>query len=173
LSSVVNPANAVTASRLLALPPFLWAVASGYNDVAMLTALACGLLDKLDGLVAKVFDCKSEFGAILDAIMDGVCYGFFLIVLIAYGWVPAIPAVGVIALGVINGAARALYSRRLGRATNYKSYAMERVVAFAAYLSGFGTLQYEVDFFFWTCMAIMAIVVVHDAKRMLLDPVPA
>ncbi|HTM23315.1 MAG TPA: CDP-alcohol phosphatidyltransferase family protein [Kofleriaceae bacterium] len=169
----MNPANAVSVSRLLALPPFLWAVAHGWQDVAMLAALACGLLDKLDGLVAKIFKCQSEFGGILDAVMDAICYGFFLVVLIYFGWVPAIPAIGVIALGVINTAVRAGYARRLGRATNYKSYAMERVVAFAAYLSGFGTLQYEVDFFFWTCMAVMAVVVVHDAKRMLIDPVPA
>ncbi len=172
-TSIVNPANAVSVSRLLALPPFLWAVAHGYKDVAMLTALACGLLDKLDGLVAKVFDCKSEFGGILDAVMDGICYGFFLSVLVAYGWVPAIPAIGVIVLGAVNTVARAAYTRRLGRATNYKSFAMERVVAFAAYLAGFGTLQYEVDYFFWTALAVMGVVVIHDLKRMLIDPVPA
>jgi phosphatidylglycerophosphate synthase len=155
------------------LPPFLWAVAHGYKDVAMLTALACGLLDKLDGLVAKVFDCKSEFGGILDAVMDAICYGFFLVVLVVHGWVPAIPALGVLGLGAVNTVARALYSKRLGRATNYKSYAMERLVAFVAYLAGFGTLQYEVDYFFWTALVAMAVVVVHDAKRMLIDPVPA
>jgi phosphatidylglycerophosphate synthase len=169
----VNPANAVTASRLLALPPFLWAIDHGYQDVAMLAALACGLLDKLDGLVAKIFKCQSEFGGILDAAMDAICYGFFVVVLVAYGWVPALPAVLIIGLGVANTVFRGLYTRRVGRAINYKSYAMERVVAFAAYLSGFGVLQYQVEYFYWTCVIIMAVVVAHDAKRMLIDPVPA
>jgi len=172
VASIVNPANAVTASRFLTLPPFFWAVHHGYNDVAMLTALACGLLDKLDGLVAKLFDCKTEFGSMFDAVADAVCYGFFLVVLAALGWVPLIPTIGVIGLGVLNTGLRAAYARRLGRATNFRSFAMERVVAFAAYLSGFAVLRYEVDFFFWTCLAVMAVVVAHDGKRMLIDPLP-
>lgn len=172
MPSVLNPANAVTASRLLALPPFWWAIDRGYVDVAMLAALICGLLDKVDGLVAKLFDCKSEFGAILDAITDAICYGFFLVILIAYGRVPVIPAVGVLVLGAANTGLRAAYARRLGRPANFRSFAMERVVAFAAYLSGFGVLQYEVHFYYWTCVVVFGVVVLHDAKRMLVDPVP-
>ena len=172
MPSVVNPANAVTASRVLTLPPFWWAVDHGYSDVAMLAALVCGLLDKADGLVAKLFDCKSEFGAILDAITDAICYGFFLVVLIAYAWVPVIPAVGVLVLGAANTGLRALYARRLGKPANYRSFAMERVVAYAAYLAGFAVLHFQVDFYYWSCVFVFGAVVLHDAKRMLIDPVP-
>ena len=74
--SPFNPANAVTASRFLCLPPFAWAVDSGHHQWATLIILVCGLLDKLDGLAARIFDCRSPFGELFDAITDGICYGF-------------------------------------------------------------------------------------------------
>src|SRR5512132_228507 len=89
--SPFNPANAVTASRFLTLPPLFWAIDHGYHQWATLFILICGLLDKLDGLVARIFDCRSAFGELFDAITDGICYGFGLIVVAAYGWAPAIP----------------------------------------------------------------------------------
>jgi phosphatidylglycerophosphate synthase len=171
VASVVNPANAVTASRFLTLPPFLYFVDRGLPQWGMLMVLVCGLLDKLDGLVAKLFDCKSDFGAFFDAITDAVCYGFMVAVLAAYGWVPWPPVVVFLALGGANSVFRAVYVRRAGRPVNYRSFAMERVVAFAAYLGGFGVAGYQVDFYYYACAAVTAVVVAHDAKRMLLDPV--
>lgn len=168
----LNPANVITGSRFLTLPPFFWAVDSGYHQWATLFVLICGLLDKVDGLAARIFDCRSAFGEVFDAIADGVCYGFCVIVLAAYGWVPAIPVVALIGLGLVNTGLRAIYARRVGRATNYKSYAMERVVAYTAYLIGFGTVQFEVDFYYWLYVPLMLVVVLHDAKRMLIDAVP-
>ena len=168
-----NPANAVTASRFLTLPPFVWAVHHGYRQWATLLILLCGLLDKLDGLVAKIFDCRSAFGELFDAITDALCYGFALVVVAAYGWAPAIPVALVILLGLTNSAMRAQYARRMGRATNYKSYAMERIVAYTGYLIGFATGGMEVNFYYWLFVPLMVVILVHDGKRMLLDPVPA
>src|SRR5262245_39288378 len=91
-----NPANAVTASRFLTLPPLYWAVDHGYRQWATIFIIICGLLDKLDGLVAKLFDCRSAFGEVFDAITDGICYGFGLILVAAYGWAPVIPVIVVI-----------------------------------------------------------------------------
>jgi phosphatidylglycerophosphate synthase len=170
--SAWNPANAVTASRFLTLPPFVWAVDSGYPQWATLFILVCGVLDKLDGLVAKIFDCRSAFGELFDAITDGVCYGFAMIVVVAYGWAPAIPAIAVVSLGVANSGLRILYARRVGRAVNYKSYAMERVVGFIGFMIGFATGRVEVDYYYWGFLPIFAVVVAHDAWRMLLNVVP-
>ncbi|MDB4963691.1 MAG: CDP-alcohol phosphatidyltransferase [Myxococcales bacterium] len=170
--SKLNPANAVTASRFLCLPPFVWAVDNGFHQWATLFVLICGLLDKVDGLVAKIFNCRSVFGELFDAITDGICYGFCLIILAAYGWVPVIPVIAVIGLGLLNSALRAIYVKRVGRATNYKSYAMERIVAYTAYLLGFGTSNFEVDFYYWLFVPLMVVVVIHDAKRMLIDAIP-
>ena len=118
--SKLNPANAVTASRFLTLPPLLWAIQHGYRQWATLFILICGLLDKLDGLVAKLFDCRSAFGEVFDAITDGVCYGFALIVVAAYGWAPVVPVVAILVLGLANTAMRAVYAKRAGRTVNYK-----------------------------------------------------
>ena len=170
--SPYNPANAVTAMRFLFLPPFLWAVHNGYHQWATLFILVCGLLDKLDGLVAKVFNCRSAFGELFDAITDGICYGFGLVLVAAYGWAPAIPVAAIIFLGVANTAMRAVYVRRAGRATNYKSYAMERLVAYTGYLIGFATGGMEVKFFYWLFVPLMVVIVGYDTKRMLIDPIP-
>ncbi len=168
----INPANAVTASRFLTLPPFVWAVHTGQHQWATLFILICGVLDKLDGLAAKIFDCRSQFGELFDAITDGICYGFALIIIAAYGWAPIIPCVVLVVLGGLNTAFRAVYIKRAGRSINYKSYAMERVVGYVAYMIGFATANMEVQFFYWVFVPVMVVVCAHDAKRMLLDPIP-
>jgi phosphatidylglycerophosphate synthase len=170
--SPFNPANAVTASRFLTLPPLYWAVDHGYRQWATLFIIICGLLDKLDGLVAKLFNCRSAFGEVFDAITDGACYAFGLVLVAAYGWAPVIPVVLILALGLANTGMRFLYARRAGRTTNYKSYAMERLVAYTGYLIGFATGGLEVNFFYWAFVPLVTAIVVHDAKRMLVDPIP-
>lgn len=170
--SPFNPANAVTASRFLTLPPFVWAVANGHHQWATLFILICGVLDKLDGAVAKLFDCRSAFGELFDAITDGLCYGFCLLVIAWYGWAPAIPCAAILGLGIANSAMRAFYVKRAGRTMNYKSYAMERLVGLTGFLIGFATGGMEVDYFFWGYVPFNLVVVLHDAKRMLVDPIP-
>jgi phosphatidylglycerophosphate synthase len=170
--SRLNPANAVTASRYLTLPFLYWAVVHDHHQYATLFIIICGLLDKLDGLFAKLFDCRSAFGELFDAATDGLCYGFGLIVVAAYGWAPVIPVVFVIALGLANTGLRFVYIKRAGRAVNYKSYAMERIVGFTGYLIGFATSGMEVAFFYWAFVPLMLVIVTRDARRMLVDPVP-
>ncbi len=170
--SPVNPANAVTAARFFTMPPFVWAVDSGYPQWATFFILLCGVLDKLDGAVASLFNCKSAFGELFDAITDGICYGFALIIVVAYGWAPMIPAIAIIGLGAANSGLRILYAKRVGRAINYKSYAMERVVGLFAFVIGFATARIEVDYYYWGFLPIFLVVVLHDARRMLLSPIP-
>ena len=167
-----NPANAVTASRFLTLPPFFWAVQHGYHQWATLLMLICGLLDKLDGLVARIFDCRSAFGELFDAITDALCYGFGLVVVAAYGWAPVLPIVLIVIMGFINSGMRGQYVKRVGHTTNYKSYAMERLVAYTGYLIGFATGGMEVNYFCWLYVPVMVAILVYDGKRLLIDPVP-
>jgi phosphatidylglycerophosphate synthase len=171
--SPLNPANAVTASRFLTLPLFYWAVDNGLHQWATIAILVCGLLDKLDGLVAKVFDCRSAFGEVFDAITDGICYSVCLIIVAAYDWAPVVPVIAIIALGASNTLMRFAYAKRAGRVANYKSYAMERLVAYTAYLIGFATSQMEVTYFYWVFVPLFVTIVGYDAKRMLFDPIPA
>lgn len=167
-----NPANAVTASRFLTLPPFYWAVSNGYHHWATLLMFLCGFADKLDGLVANLFDCKSQFGELFDAVADGACYGFALVVLAAFGWAPAVPVIIGVVLGVLNSAMRVVYIKRAGRTVNYKSHLMERVVGYIGAMIGWATAGFEVELMFWAFVPMIIITVAHDAKRMLVDPIP-
>jgi phosphatidylglycerophosphate synthase len=169
----LNPANAITASRYLTLPPFVYWLDRGDNQLAILMVVACGVLDLFDGAVARLFKCASGFGELLDAITDAICIGFFMVVLAIDGRLPWVPVVGILAIGVVNAAFRAVYARRLGRATNYRSYAMERLVAYTVYLVGFGVADFQAVYFSWVTFIMMVIVVLHDSKRMLVDPVPS
>jgi phosphatidylglycerophosphate synthase len=173
VNAYINPANAVTASRYLTLPAFVYWLERGDYQPAALAVVLCGVLDLFDGAVARAFRCTSGFGELLDAVTDAICYGFFMVVLAAFGKLPWIPVAGILALGAINTVLRALYARRLGRASNYRSYAMERVVGLAAYLSGFGVTGFEPAYYAWVCLGLMTVVLLRDSKRMLIDPLPA
>ena len=66
----------------------------------------------------------------------------------------------------------ALVLPRAGRTVNYKSYAMERLVAYTGYLSGMATGGFEVKYFYWVFVPLMLVIVGYDTKRMLIDPIP-
>lgn len=172
MASNLNPANAVTASRFLTLPPFVWAVDQGKIQLATLFLFVCGILDLLDGIVARVFRCQTPFGAVFDAIADAVCYGTAMVVVTAYGLAPWPAVVIILVLGVVNMALRAYYAHRAGRTVNYQSHAMERLVAFAAYLAAFAIAGFQVAWFYWTFTVLMVIVLAHDTKRLAFDPIP-
>ncbi len=73
-------------------------------------------------------------------------------------------------MGVANIVMRGVYAKRARRTTNYRSYAMERLVAYLCYLIGLGCADYNIQLFTWAFPLLMAIVMVHDTKRMLIDP---
>lgn len=173
MTPIVNPANAITASRYLTLPPFLYFLHHGQVQWAAAAILLCGVADLFDGAVARKFDCTSGFGEMFDAVTDALCYGFFIFFLALDGRLPWIPVLGILVLGGVNSAFRLAYARRVGRTTNYRSFAMERVAGYAVYLAGFGVAGFEAEFYSWMCFLIMAVVLAHDSKRMLIDPVPA
>ena len=172
MNRYINPANAVTASRFLTLPPFAYWIDSGAYQLAALMVIVNGVLDLFDGAVARLFKCTSGFGEMLDAVTDAISIGFFLVMLAVVGRAPMVPVVGVLALGVINAVFRTVYLRRAGRVTNYRSYAMERMVAFTVYLVGFCVMGYEQVYFAWVTFVVTGIILLHDTKRMLIDPVP-
>jgi len=172
VGNVVNPANAITAARLLGFVPFWYAVDRGYPQWAALAILVAASLDLVEGLVARVFRCQSQFGEVFDAIADGILYGICLVILAAYGWVPWWGPVGLLVVGLYNIGLRWRYAQRVGRAVNFQSFAMERFAGFTAYLIGIGVARFEPAYYYSAAIVLMLIIVVHDTKRMLFDPVP-
>jgi phosphatidylglycerophosphate synthase len=172
-ASNINPANAMTAARFFTLPVFLWALEHDEHQIASLTLIVCGALDVLDGTVARLLKCQTPFGEVFDAIADGICYGSMILMLTLYGWVPRVPVVLLLTMGVINTFMRWKYSQRVGRKVNYRSYAMERMIAYLCYLIGISCAGFNTELYTWAFPMLMVIVLIHDAKRMLVDPVPA
>ena len=63
--------NAITLFRLLLIPVFVWLYLGREAVVpAFLVYLAAGLLDVLDGRIARRFNMISEFGIMFDPIVD-------------------------------------------------------------------------------------------------------
>ncbi len=171
-NTYINPANAITFSRFFTLPPFVIFMMDGRNQLALLMAMLCGFMDLFDGMAARKFNCASGFGEFFDAAADGICYGFMMIFLAWHGDLPWEPIAGIAGLGLINTVGRLAYAKRIGRTTNYRSWAMERIVAYTIFLVGFGVAQYQPNFYAWLCFGAMAFIMAYDMKRMLIDPVP-
>lgn len=171
MSQYINPANAITAARFLTIPPYLYCVDRGYYQWAVVLLIVCALFDVIDGKIAKLLGCTTAFGELFDAIADAVCYGIFFLALAVYGWVPRLAVGIIIGVGAYNVLLRVAYAKRAGRATNYRSWAMERVVGYGTYLIGAGLCQYEETFYFYALAVVMVLVVAHDTKRMLIDPI--
>jgi phosphatidylglycerophosphate synthase len=169
--SNLNPANAITASRFLTLPVFVWAIEHGDPQIATLALIVCAALDLVDGIVARKLNCQTPFGEIFDAIADAFCYGFFLVVLCAYGMVPLAPVIVVVVLGIYNTFLRAAYVKRSGRTTNFRSWAMEKLVAYAGYNVLWGAIEVQVSYYLWGFVTLMSLTLIWDTKRMLLDPI--
>jgi phosphatidylglycerophosphate synthase len=169
--SNVNPANAITASRFVCLPWFIWSLEQGQIQMATLALIVCGVLDVFDGLVARVLRCQTPFGAVFDAVTDTICYGTMMLLLPVYDLVSWVPVTIILGYGALTFVERAIFARRAKRPVNYRSYAMEKMAAYAAYLIGCGLAQFQVQLVYWAYVVLVTIIFIHDTKRLLFDPV--
>jgi cardiolipin synthase len=62
--------NALTIARMLAVPPLLWLLVHERYPAAWWLALAAGVSDALDGLLAKRCNWITRLGGLLDPIAD-------------------------------------------------------------------------------------------------------
>ncbi|MCB1214981.1 MAG: CDP-alcohol phosphatidyltransferase family protein [Deltaproteobacteria bacterium] len=69
-SMVLNLPNTLTILRILLIPVFAGFYLRGEYDFALLFFLVAGLSDFLDGTIARMFEKKTPFGAILDPAAD-------------------------------------------------------------------------------------------------------
>ena len=67
---VVNLANALSASRLLSLPILIFFVLEDWREAFLIGYILVGSTDFFDGLVARRFNQKTEFGKALDSFAD-------------------------------------------------------------------------------------------------------
>jgi cardiolipin synthase (CMP-forming) len=69
-----NIPNILSAYRLLAFPVLLWMIFTGNSPVFILLLSISLVTDILDGLIARLFNLQTEFGAKLDSAADVTTY---------------------------------------------------------------------------------------------------
>ncbi len=67
---VLTIPNALSSLRLLGVPVFLWAILAGHDVVALVTLMASGVTDYLDGKIARRYGLVSRVGELLDPLAD-------------------------------------------------------------------------------------------------------
>lgn len=92
--------NTITGLRLAMAPVLPWLLVAGHYRCALAVALAAGLSDALDGLVAKRYGWQTRFGSLLDPIADKLMLGLAMLGLV---WVQMLP-VWLVALVLVRDA---------------------------------------------------------------------
>jgi CDP-diacylglycerol---glycerol-3-phosphate 3-phosphatidyltransferase len=88
--SLYNPANVLTAVRIVLVPVFLALVvisgmsSSGWRIVACLVFCVASATDFVDGWIARRFELVTSFGKVADPIADKALTGTALVLLSAY-----------------------------------------------------------------------------------------
>jgi cardiolipin synthase len=77
----LTAANQLTILRMLLIPAFVILLIYGYRGWALITLMAAGLTDMLDGLIARTTGHPTELGAWLDPMADKLLLVTMFIVL--------------------------------------------------------------------------------------------
>ena len=172
--SVFNPANAISVFRLFFIIPFWWCVKNNHPLLGFTMLVMAAVLDKVDGIIARRFGYETVLGSILDAIVDAILAALYCIISVHYLNVSPWIAYGIIGLGIVNAAFRGLYMLRCKKSVNYRSFAMEYLVGYLAIpVIGDAVLGYTTTALHYTvALVLIGLVIIYDAKRMLIDPVP-
>jgi CDP-diacylglycerol--glycerol-3-phosphate 3-phosphatidyltransferase len=92
--SLYNPANVLTAARIVLVPVFVaFVVISGMTDsgwriLACLTFCVASATDFADGWIARRYELVTSFGKVADPIADKALTGSALVLLSAYDLLP-------------------------------------------------------------------------------------
>jgi CDP-diacylglycerol---glycerol-3-phosphate 3-phosphatidyltransferase len=92
--SLYNPANVLTAVRIVLVPVFLALVvisgmtSPGWRIAACLAFCVASATDFVDGWIARRFSLVTSFGKVADPIADKALTGTALVLLSAYGQLP-------------------------------------------------------------------------------------
>ena len=92
--SLYNPANVLTAARIVLVPVFVAFVIasdmaeSGWRILACLTFFVASATDFADGWIARRYELVTSFGKVADPIADKALTGSALVLLSAYDQLP-------------------------------------------------------------------------------------
>ena len=87
-ASMFNIPNILTLARILAVPLFLSLLVEGENDAALAVFLTAGITDAVDGMIARMWNMRTELGAHMDPLADKLLVVSSFIALGIMGLVP-------------------------------------------------------------------------------------
>jgi cardiolipin synthase len=141
---VLTIPNALSSLRLLGVPLFLWAILAGHDVIALVTLMASGVSDYLDGKIARRYGLVSRVGELLDPLADRL---YIATTLFGLAWRDIIPwwLVGLLVGREVLLALVLLWVKRFGHQTGLpvhfvgKAATFNLLYAFPLLLLGQGT----------------------------------
>lgn len=85
---VLSIPNIITLIRILIIPVFVTALVYKRYNYALALFIVAGISDALDGLLARMTNQKTPFGAFLDPLADKFLLVISFILFSVYGWIP-------------------------------------------------------------------------------------
>jgi len=127
---VLTIPNALSSVRLLGVPVFLWAILAGHDVVALVTLMASGVTDYLDGKIARRYGLVSRVGELLDPLADRL---YIATTLFGLAWRDIIPwwLVGLLVGREVLLALVLLWVKRYGHQTGLPVHFVGKAATFS------------------------------------------
>jgi cardiolipin synthase len=132
---MLNIPNVLTLLRILAVPLFLSLLAEGENDWALSIFIAAGVTDALDGMIARMFNMRTELGAHMDPLADKLLIVSSFIALGILGMVPRPLMIVVITRDVVILGGFLLTAAVVGKSMEMKPSLSGKLTTFTQILS--------------------------------------
>lgn len=98
---VLSVPNIITLIRIVIIPVFVTALIYKRYDYALALFIVASISDALDGLLARLTNQKTQFGAFLDPLADKLLLTVSFILFSVYGWIPSWLTITVISRDLI------------------------------------------------------------------------
>ena len=133
--AMFNVPNILTLARILAVPLFLSLLVEGANDAALTVFLVAGITDAVDGMIARMWNLRTELGAHMDPLADKLLVVSSFIALGIMGLVPRPLMIVVITRDVVILGGFLLTAAVVGRSMEMKPSLSGKLTTFTQLLS--------------------------------------
>jgi cardiolipin synthase len=134
-ANMFNIPNILTLLRILSVPVFLSLLVEGENDWALVIYLLAGVTDAVDGMVARMWNMRTELGAHMDPLADKLLVVSSFIALGIMGLVPRPLMIVVITRDVVILGGFLLTAAVVGKSMEMKPSVSGKLTTFTQLLS--------------------------------------
>ena len=132
---MLNIPNILTLARILAVPLFLSLLVEGENNAALSIFIIAGITDAVDGMIARMWNLRTELGAHMDPLADKLLVVSSFIALGIMGLVPRPLMIVVIMRDVIILGGFLLTAAVVGKSMEMKPSISGKLTTFTQLLS--------------------------------------